>query len=96
MVNVEHPLQHFLEWEISAQGFGIDGVFLFFELIAVVAPVPHVDFRGRILRVSRFHLLQLQHFAVELGLNSGDQIVDILFRIRACLGHFDFGLEIVP
>ena len=30
LVDVEHAIEHLLEWEISAQGFRIDGVFLFF------------------------------------------------------------------
>ena len=85
-----------MEREISAERFRIDGVFLFFQLVAVVAPVPDVDLCSWIMHVGCFHFLQFRYLTRELGVNSGNQVVDIFFCIRAGLRHFDFGLEIVP
>ncbi len=96
LVNVEHPVEHFLEREIGAERFLIDSVFLFVSLVAVVPPVPHHDFGVGIVGVGSLHFLHFRDFAIELWLDASDQIVDVLFRICAGLGHFDFRLVIVP
>ena len=48
------------------------------------------------MRVFGFHLLHLGDFGDEFRLNAFCQIIDVLFRARAGLGHFDLGLVIVP
>ena len=96
LINVEHSFEYFLEREKVAKRFGIDIVFLFLDLVAVVAPIPEADLRVRIVRVFGFHLLHLGDFGDEFRLNAFCQIIDVLFRARAGLGHFDLGLVIVP
>ena len=41
LINVEHPVEHFLEREKDAQRFLIDGEFLLVQLVIVIAPVPY-------------------------------------------------------
>ena len=85
-----------IEWENPHARFFVDRVFLFHELIVVVTPVPNADLRVGVVRVGRFHFLNLGNFGGELRLDAGDEIVDVFLRAGAALGHFDLGLEIVP
>ena len=57
LINIEHPVEHFLEREIRTQGFLIDGVFLLIPLVTVVAPVPNLDLCVGIIRIGGFQLL---------------------------------------
>ena len=82
--------------EKIAKRFLVDGVFLFHELVVVITPIPHGDLRARIVRVSRFHLLNVGHFGGELRLNACYQIIDVFLRAGPALRHFDLGLKIVP
>src|SRR5439155_17034971 len=87
---------HFLEREKRAERFGVDVILLFLELVGVVAPIPYADLSLGIVRILRFHFLERGDFGGELWLNARDQIVDVRFRTVAGLGHFNFGLVIVP
>ena len=57
LINIEHPVEDFLEGEIRTQRFLIDGVFLLVKLVAVVPPVPHHDFGVRIIGVGSLQFL---------------------------------------
>ena len=70
LVNGEHAIEHFLEREEVAQRFRVDGVFLFLELVLVVAPIPDLDFRVGIIRLRGFHFLHLGNFRRELRLDA--------------------------
>ena len=96
LIDVEHSIEHFLEGEIRAQSFLVDVVFLFVPLVVVVTPVPHHDFGVGIVCIGSLQFLEFRYFAVEFRLDAGNQIVDVLFRIRAGFGHFDFCLVVVP
>ena len=96
LINGEHSIEHLLEREVITQRFLIDGVFLFLELVVVVAPIPNVDLRVRVVCVGSFHFLHGGNFRIELRLNARDETVDVGFGARAALRHLDFGLEIVP
>jgi hypothetical protein len=96
LVNVEPALEHSLEWEISAEHFRVDVVFLFFELVRVVAPVPDVDRRVRIVCVRGFHFSARGDFCCKFRLDARNEIVDVRFRASASLGHFNFSLIILP
>ena len=67
-----------MEWEIRAQRFFIDGVFLLVELVAVVPPVPHHDLGVGVIGIGSLQLLQFRNFTVEFWLNACDQIVPVL------------------
>src|SRR5207249_9678037 len=43
LVDGKHSIEHFLEREEIPQRLGIDGEFLFLELVLVIAPIPNVD-----------------------------------------------------
>ena len=92
------PSSTFWNGKKFAQRLLIDGVFLFLELVLVIAPVPNLDSgRSGSFGVRSFHLLQLAATsAANFGSIPADQIVDVFFRAGAGLGHFDFGLKIVP
>ena len=70
LVNVEHAFQHFLEREKRPERFGIDVIFLFFDLVRVVAPIPDADLRFGIVRVFGLHFLEFRDFGRELWLNA--------------------------
>ena len=57
LINVEHSVEHVLEREICPQRFLIDSIFLFVALVGVIAPVPHLDFGVRIVRIGGLQLL---------------------------------------
>ena len=83
LVDVEHSLERFLEREVNPERFVIDGVFLLLELVVVIAEVPDVDLRLRIVCLGGFQFAQLRHFGVELRLSAGDEIVDVIFGAGA-------------
>ena len=85
-----------MEWEIHAQRFGIDRVFLFLELVCVIAPIPDIDFGGRILCFLCFHFSQLGDFRGKLRLDSSRQVVDVFLSVCSGLGHTGLGLIIRP
>ena len=96
LINGEHAIEHFLEREKCAQRFLIDGVFLFVQLVVhnSASPTPRSSRWDRLFqRPSSFVIPPLRF---KLGLNSGDQIADVLRGVRTSLGHFDFGLIVVP
>ena len=96
LVDVEHPIEHFLEREICAQRLLIHGELLFVELVLVITPVPYADLRVRVTRISGFHVLHLGNFRCELRLDAADEVINVRFGAGARFGHSNFSLKIVP
>ena len=87
LINVKHPLQHFLEREISAEGFSIDVVLLLPQLLRAVTPVPDIDIRRFAPFGSSLDLFHRVLFRVEFRLQASLNLFDKIERCSPALGH---------
>jgi len=96
LVDGKHAVQHILIWEIDLEGFFIDGVFLFLELVGVITPIPKLDFRIGITSFLHLDGFEFRKFPIEFGLQSG---FELFFKSNGCgsvFGHFGLDLIIGP